>query len=345
MAVRHPVVAWNASTSTTTTWTRHDTHPCPGTDRMNAIGIDIGGTKVAAGVVDANGQVLAQARRRTPSRDPEPLVDVVSEIVRQLLSEHEVGAVGVGAAGFVDADRKTVLFAPNLAWRDTPLRDEIAARVDLPVTVENDANAAAWGEYSFGAGDHHPNLVVLTIGTGIGAGLILDGQLYRGAFGIAGEPGHVRVVPGGRQCGCGNLGCWEQYCSGIALVRAAQEIAAERPEDAKRLIDLADSIETIDGPVITRAAQEGDAAAIDCFQEIGRWLGQGSADLSAILDPGRVVIGGGVSAAGDLLLTPARETYASALTGRGHRPATGIGAATPGARAGLIGAADLARNA
>jgi glucokinase len=310
---------------------------------VNTIGIDIGGTKVAAGVVDDGGKVLARARRRTPSRDPEHLVDVVSEIVRQLLSEHEVAAVGVGAAGFVDAARTTVLFAPNLAWRDTPLRDEIAARIDLPVVVENDANAAAWGEYRFGAGEQHPQVVVLTIGTGIGAGLILNGNLYRGGFGIAGEPGHVRVVPGGRQCGCGNLGCWEQYCSGTALVRAAQEIATERPDDGRRLLEMADGVEGIDGPVVTRAAQEGDPAAVDCFTEVGRWLGQGMADLAAVLDPGRFVIGGGVSDAGELLLGPARDTYAAALTGRGHRPMADIVAARLGAEAGLIGAADLAR--
>ena len=310
-----------------------------------SIGIDIGGTKVAAGVVDETGSLLAQARRRTPSRDPEHLVDVVVEIVRQLLSEHTVEAIGVGAAGFVDASRATVLFAPNLAWRDAKLRDEIAERVQLPVVVENDANCAAWGEYRFGAGEEQSDLVVLTIGTGIGAGLILGGTLYRGAFGIAGEPGHVRVVPGGRLCGCGNHGCWEQYCSGTALVRAAQEIATERPEDGRRLLEMAeDNVENIDGPVVTRAAQEGDPAAMDCFQEVGRWLGQGLADIAAVLDPARFVIGGGVSDAGALLLDPARETYAAALTGRGHRPAADIVAATLGSEAGLIGAADLARS-
>jgi glucokinase len=309
------------------------------------IGIDIGGTKVAAGVVDENGQVLAQARRRTPSRDPEHLVDVVGEIVRQLLTDHTVEAVGVGAAGFVDATRSTVLFSPNLAWRHTPLRDEIAERVQLPVVVENDANAAAWGEYRFGGGDESADVIFLTIGTGIGAGLVFGGQLYRGGFGIAGEPGHVRVVPGGRQCGCGNFGCWEQYCSGQALVRAAREIATERPEDGRRLLEIADdNVEAIDGTVVARAANEGDPAAMDCFQEIGRWLGQGMADLAAILDPARFVIGGGVSDAGELLLGPARESFAAGLTGRGHRPAAAIVAATLGSEAGLIGAADLARN-
>jgi glucokinase len=249
----------------------------------------------------------------------------------------------VGAAGFVDAERSTVLFAPNLAWRDAELREQISSRIELPVCIENDANCAAWGEYRFGAGEQQADVVVLTIGTGIGAGLILDGRLYRGRFGIAGEPGHVRVVPGGRLCGCGNYGCWEQYCSGTALVRAAREVAHERPDDAKRLLELATTIDAIDGPVVTRAAQEGDAAALDCFEEIGRWLGQGIADMAAILDPGRFVVGGGVSDSGDLLLRPARDTFAAALTGRGHRPAADIVRAQLGAEAGLIGAADLAR--
>ncbi|HET7530156.1 MAG TPA: ROK family glucokinase [Mycobacteriales bacterium] len=310
-----------------------------------AIGIDIGGTKVAAGVVDEQGQVLARARRRTPSRDPAHLVDVVGEITRQLLAEHDAVALGVGAAGWVDADRRTVLFAPNLAWRDTPLHDQVAERVDLPVVVENDANAAAWGEYRFGAGEGATDSVVLTIGTGIGGGIVINDCLYRGAFGIAGEPGHMRVVPGGRLCGCGNHGCWEQYCSGTALVRAAREIATQRPHEGQRLRQIAGEVEAIDGPAVMRAAQEGDPAAVDCFQEVGRWLGQGLADLAAVLDPGRFVIGGGVAEAGELLLAPARETFAAVLSGRGHRPAADIVAARLGSEAGLIGAADLARRA
>jgi glucokinase len=309
-----------------------------------AIGIDIGGTKVAAGVVDEDGQVIARARRRTPSRDPEHLVDVVVEIARQLLSEHSAASIGVGAAGWVDVERRTILFAPNLAWRDAPIRDVISSRLELPVVVENDANAAAWGEYRFGAGGNQADLVVLTIGTGIGGGIVIGGSLYRGAFGIAGEPGHMRVVPGGRVCGCGNHGCWEQYCSGTALVRAAQEIATQRPDDGKRLIQVAGSVEAIDGAAVMRAAQEGDPAAVDCFQEIGRWLGQGMADLAAVLDPGRFVVGGGVADAGELLLSPARETFASVLSGRGHRPVADIATASLGSEAGLIGAADLARN-
>jgi glucokinase len=311
-----------------------------------AIGIDIGGTKVAAGVVDEDGHVLAVARRRTPSRDPAHIADVVVEIVGQLRVDHEVCAVGVGAAGFVDSDRATVLFAANLAWRDAPIRADIGDRLDLPVIVENDANAAAWGEYQFGAGAGQPDVMVMTIGTGIGAGIIINGALHRGRFGIAGEPGHMRVVPGGRLCGCGNRGCLEQYCSGTALVRAAREVAQERPTDAARLLDLAHGdIANIDGPVVTKAAQEGDPAAVDCFDEIGRWLGQGLADLSSLLDPGRFVIGGGVAEAGDLLLGAGRETYAAVLVGRGYRPLAEVVSAKLGSQAGLIGAADLARRA
>lgn len=309
-----------------------------------AIGIDIGGTKIAAGVVDVSGTILASVRRPTPSQDPAQVEALVAEAVKELRANHDVAAVGIGAAGWVDASRKTVLFAPNLAWRNTPLYDDLSRLLDIPVVVENDANAAAWGEYRFGAGEQHPDTVVLTIGTGIGAGLIIDGKLRRGRFGIGGEPGHMRVVPGGRQCGCGNLGCFEQYSSGTALVRAAREIARERPADAARLLELAGgNADEINGPIVTRAAQEGDAAAIDCFEEIGRWLGQGIADLAAILDPGRFVIGGGVVAAGELLLRPARDNYAAVLSGRGYRPLADIVAASLGPDAGMIGAADLAR--
>ncbi|HVS69271.1 MAG TPA: ROK family glucokinase [Mycobacteriales bacterium] len=309
-----------------------------------AIGIDIGGTKVAAGVVDEDGQLLATSRRPTPSHDSAQLMQLVADMVIELRTEHDVVAVGVGAAGWVDASRTTVLFAPNLAWRNTPLHADLSRLVDLPVDIENDANAAAWGEHRFGAGEREPDTIVLTIGTGIGGGLIIDGELRRGRFGIAGEPGHYRVVPGGRLCGCGNRGCLEQYCSGTALVRAAREIARERPADAARLIELAGGHpDAIDGPSITQAAQEGDPAAIDCFSEVGRWLGQGMADLTSILDPGRFVIGGGVVAAGDLLLGPARETYAAVVSGHGYRPLADIVPARLGADAGMIGAADLAR--
>jgi glucokinase len=309
-----------------------------------AIGVDVGGTKVAAGVVDDDGHILARLRRPTPSLSPADTAATVAELVAQLRDGHPVAAVGIGAAGFIDAERSTVLFAPNLAWRREPLRDRVAEQVGLPVVVENDANAMAWAEHKFGGGRGEPYLVAVTIGTGIGGGLVLGGRLYRGRWGLGAEVGHMRVVPDGRRCGCGNRGCWEQYCSGRALTREARELAAVSPAATSRLLELAGGdIEKIFGPEITQAAREGDPTAIECFTEIGTWLGQGLADLAAILDPGAFVVGGGVAEAGELLLDPARRRFAAALTGRGHRPMPAVRAARLGNDAGLVGAADLAR--
>jgi glucokinase len=309
------------------------------------IGVDIGGTKVAAGVVDEGGTILARTRRPTPSSSPADVEDVVAACVDELRGEHEVGAVGIGAAGFIDADRARVLMAPNLIWRDEPLRDAVAKRTGLPVVVENDANAAAWAEHRFGAGKGEADLVVVTVGTGIGGGIVLGGQLFRGRYGIAAEFGHQQVEAGGRRCGCGQSGCWEQYCSGRALLREAREIADVRRDYGKRLLELGGGrIEGIEAPEVTQAAREGDAAAIECFEEIGCWLGQGLADLAAVLDPGAFVVGGGVADAGELLLGPARRTFAARLTGTGWRPQAEIRLALLGNDAGLVGAGDLARH-
>jgi len=270
------------------------------------IGVDVGGTTVAAGVVDEQGNVLATAERETPSDDPGRTEDVIVELVGELAGSDEIEAVGVGAAGFVDAQRSTVLFAPNLAWRDEPLRAAIEGRCKLPVVIENDANAAAWAEARFGAGRGEDEVVVLTVGTGIGGGIVLGGRLLRGRFGVAGEIGHINIVPDGRRCGCGLEGCWEQYASGRALVQEAQELAKASPAMARDLLRLAgDEPETITGPMGTQAAQEGDIAALRCFDVVGTWLGRGMAQLAAVLDPGLFVLGGGVSAAGEPLRPPA----------------------------------------
>jgi len=311
-----------------------------------AIGVDVGGTKVAAGVVDPDGRIIAKLKRSTPAASPAQTEQAIAAVVGELLAAHEVAAIGLGAAGFVDAARATMLFAPNLAWRDEPLKQRVEERIGREVVVENDANASAWAEVRFGAARGCHDVMMVAVGTGIGAGIIVNGQLYRGRWGIGGEPGHVRVVPDGRLCGCGNRGCWEQYCSGNALVAEAREFARRTPEGAIRLLQLGGGTpEGISGPEITRAAKEGGPAALRCFQTIGGWLGQGLADLAAILDPACFVIGGGVSEAGELLLDPARATFERALTGRGHRPFADIRAAQLGPDAGLVGAADLARHA
>ncbi len=316
---------------------------------MLTIGVDVGGTKVAAGLVDQDGTILARTRQPTPSASPTDVEDVIASCVDDLRGRTPEGAaveaVGVGAAGFISADRSTVLVAPNLSWRDEPLRQAVSTRVGLPVVVENDANAAAWGEYRYGAGRGEKHLVVVTVGTGIGGGIVLDGVLYRGRYGVGAEFGHMRVSESGRRCGCGQHGCWEQYCSGRALLHEAREIADVQRAYGKRLLELGDGHpEGIEAPEVTQAAREGDPAALDCFEEVGAWLGQGLADLAAILDPGAFVIGGGVADAGELLLAPARRVFAQRLTGTSARPHAEIRLAALGNDAGLVGAADLARH-
>lgn len=309
-----------------------------------AIGVDIGGTKVAAGVVDETGSVLEQVRRPTPGHDVDETEDAITEVVGELASRHEIVAVGIGAAGWIAADHATVLFSPHLAWRNEPLREALSDRIGQPVIVENDANAAAWAEYRFGAAQGERVVACVTLGTGIGGGLVVSGTLFRGAHGVACEWGHKRVVPGGRRCACGNRGCWEMYASGTALARDARELAEVSPVAAHRLLELSGGDPTLlTGQHVTVAAREGDPSAVEIFTTMGNWLGQGIADLVAVLDPAVVVIGGGLCEAGDLLLGPAREAFAGSLTGRGFRPAADIKLAALGPDAGLVGAADLAR--
>ncbi|MEV4412113.1 ROK family glucokinase [Catellatospora sp. NPDC049609] len=309
------------------------------------IGVDIGGTKVLGGVVDPDGTVIATSRRDTPAGDVAATRDVIIDVVKDLSTEHKVDAVGIGAAGWIDATRSTVLFAPNLAWRDEPLREYVAKAVNLPVVVENDANVAAWAEFRYGAAaDAEDSMVMFTVGTGIGGGIVLGGGLVRGAHGIAAEIGHMLAVPDGHVCGCGRHGCIEQYASGNALVRFARAGAQAEPGRAGLLLSKADGkVENITGPIVTAAAQAGDEIAIDAFGQIGYWLGQGLADLVQILDPQVLVVGGGVIDAGDLLMTPARQSYLDSLAQRGRLPVAELRAAKMGNVAGLVGAADLAR--
>ncbi|GMA39814.1 ROK family glucokinase [Mobilicoccus caccae] len=316
-----------------------------------AIGVDIGGTKVAAGTVDASGRILRRARRDTPERSSSPRVveDTIVDAVEELLADaeqqgEEIVALGVGAAGFVGADRATVVFAPHLSWRDEPLRDALRARFRRTITVDNDANAAAWAESRFGAARGETHVAMITLGTGIGGALLFDGVLQRGRHGIAGEFGHMQVVPDGIRCECGNRGCWEQYASGNALVREARGLMSARSPVAEDLLErVGGDPSRLAGPLVTEAAREGDPTARELLAEVGHWLGVGLANLAAAFDPGMFVVGGGVSAAGDLLLEPARLAYRRHLPGRGYRPEAQIVAAALGPDAGLIGAADLAR--
>jgi glucokinase len=309
------------------------------------IGVDIGGTKVLGGVVTLDGEVIATARRETPADDVGKTLQFIVEVVSELTNGHDVAAVGVGAAGWIDESRSRVLFAPNLAWRDEPLRDRVAKQVGVPVVVENDANAAAWAEFRFGsARDVTDSMALLTVGTGIGGGLVLGGELWRGAHGMAAELGHTRIVPEGRLCGCGRKGCLEQYASGSALVAAARAAAQVEPASAQRLLNLAGGqVEAINGPMVTMAAREGDPVARGAFADVGHWLGSALADLVQIFDVEILVVGGGVIDAGELLLAPTRAAFVDQLAARGSLPVAPIVAAQMGNLAGVVGAADLAR--
>ncbi|WP_062073515.1 ROK family glucokinase [Demequina sediminicola] len=315
---------------------------------MYAVGVDIGGTKIAVGVVDDDGRILEQVRRPTQPEAPESIDAAIADAVTELATRYEFEAVGLAAAGFVSSDRERVLFAPNIAWRDYPLAQRVASklyRTDLHIVVENDANAAGWAEFAYGPARDVSSMIMLTIGTGLGGAIITDGQLVRGSAGFAAELGHVRVVPDGHPCGCGHRGCWEQYASGSALVREAKRAASERSVRAADLLRRADGhASAIKGPHVTAAADAGDELGIELLHELGHWIGAGAASMSAVLDPEMYVIGGGVVAAGDLLLKPARESYSAALPALGHRPIADIVPASMGNDAGIVGAAALARD-
>jgi len=331
------------------------------------IGVDVGGTKLAAGLVAADGEVLDRARWGTPG-EPGAILAGIIKAVSEIEGRHAVRGlpVGVGIAGIVDR-RGVARYTPNLPLIDRPVLDELrqglsdggeaaGAWEDRLVTVDNDATVAAWGEYRVGAGaGAASSLLMLTVGTGVGGGLVLDGRLVRGAHGFAAEFGHIIVSEGGPECACGNRGCLEALASGTALGRFGEEaLAAGAVPPGSALYALGASPKAssgapsavtglhITGKSVTVAAQAGDQFAIELLARCGFWLGVGLASLVNALDPEIVVIGGGVSDAGELLLKPARAAMADRLIGAGHRPVPPVASARLGNDAGLIGAALLA---
>ncbi|MFR9753233.1 ROK family glucokinase [Nocardia sp. 004] len=319
--------------------TRQMAHACPLT-----VGIDVGGTNIRASVVDDSGEVLDTVQAPTP-HSARALEDALDFAVRDLRRRHPIGAVGLAVAGFVNGDRSTVRFAPHLPWQDAPVAQRLTDRLELPVILEHDANAAMWAEHRFGAAAGGHNVVLITIGTGIGSALLIEGRLYRGTHGAAPELGHLRVVPEGRACPCGKRGCWERYCSGTALADTAIEMLATAPVRSVLARDVARDPGSLTGRRVAGAAQDGDPLAVRVMADFARWLGLGLAFVSDLFDPDLVVIAGGVSSSAPLFLDEAREEYARTITGAGHRPLARIRTTQLGEAAGMIGAADLAKAA
>lgn len=307
------------------------------------IGVDVGGSKVLAAVVSADGEVLRSVLARTPSRlvDAAVVEDVMTDAVHAVAEAEPIKAVGVAAAGFVDATGERVAFAPHLPWRGEDLRARLAERWSTTVVLDNDANCTAVAEAAHGAAGGQGTGVVVTLGTGIGGAVLVDGRVLRGRNGMAGEFGHMQVAPDGQPCECGGRGCWEQYASGTALVRFARSRIGHDPSVLAEL--CGGDPERLTGPMVTEAAGDGDLVARQAFAAVGEWLGVGLANLVAALDPHRIVIGGGVSAAGDRLLDPARVALERSIVGAGHRVVPPVLAARLGPEAGVVGAAGLAR--
>ncbi|WP_368496355.1 ROK family glucokinase [Herbiconiux sp. A18JL235] len=311
---------------------------------MRAIGIDIGGTKIAGAVVDEFGTIVKHDRHPTSASEPKVIEDTVVEMVEKLSEGEDIVAVGVAAAGFIDASQSIVYYAPNISWRNEPFREKLEARLHKHIVIENDANAAGWAEFRFGAGRLVSDMVTLTIGTGVGGAIVSQDRLFRGGFGAGAELGHMRVVPNGLPCGCGAHGCIEQYGSGRALLRIANELA-----DAGGIGQALASVRVRNGGVLTgldvsELVQIGDPGALSALRTLGTSIGQACASLAAVLDPQLFVIGGGVAQSGDLLLDPIRHAFLDALPARGFHPEPAFAIAELVNDAGVVGAADLARH-
>ncbi len=302
------------------------------------VGIDLGGTKCLA-VALAGNRVVREGRVATPVGE-EAVLDVLAALAVEVAGDRPLAALGVGVPGLVDRDG-VLQFAPNLPGvTGLPVRAELERRLGVPVRVDNDATCAAWAERVMGAATGLDDVVLITLGTGIGGGVITGGRLTRGANGFAGEVGHMVVERDGPLCPCGQQGCWERYASGSGLARLARSAAARGEADA--VLALADGdADAILGEHVAAAAATGDAQARAIVAELGWWVGLGLANLANILDPEAFVIGGGLVEMGDLLLDPVRTAFAALLQGRAWRPAIPVVPAALGPRAGAIGAGCL----
>jgi glucokinase len=307
------------------------------------IGVDLGGTKMLVGVVDAERRVSFESREQSAGQtEKELLTGLERELSEAIATRPEVAAVGLGLPCTIDQRRGVAINAVNLPIRDLPIRDLIEERIGLPVFLDNDASAAALAEHLYGAARGAQNAVMVTVGTGIGGGLILGGRVFRGTNGGGSELGHTVVEFDGHPCqgSCPNRGCLEAVASGTAIAREGR-IAAEREPDSVLGTALAEG-RAIDGVLVTEAAKSGDEAAVAVFNLIGRKLGAGLTSFANIFEPEVIVVGGGVAAgAGELLIGPAREEVVSKALPPMNR--VSVVGAELGGESGMIGAAAMAR--
>ena len=306
------------------------------------VGIDLGGTKVETAVVDDGGRVIASRRHPTdPDSGYKAVIDAIMESVRGFVDAYPVRGVGVGVAGQIDTTNGIVRFAPNLKWYDIPLGPELNKALGLPAIVINDVQAAAWGEFSHGAGRGATDMVALFVGTGIGGGIVEGGRLLKGHAGAAGELGHTTVVAGGRKCHCPNHGCLEAYAGGWAIADRAREAIAEDPSAGRVLLSLAGSAENITAAMVSQAYHDADPLSAQIIQETGRYLAAGIVSIVNGLNPSILILGGGIIE-GTPELTGIIEPLVRASALPVALEQLSISRAALGNNAGVIGAAAIA---
>ena len=306
------------------------------------IGIDIGGTKISAGVVDSSGNLIDSSKCSTPAEGGKELISSVINLIKEFNKKYEIKGIGISIAALISSDYGTIVGAPNIAnLSKLNFANEIKEEFKLPIIIENDANAAMWAEFKFGSAKGLNPVMFFIIGTGVGGGLVIDGKLFKGANGIGAEFGHMCVVPNGLLCGCGSKGCIEQYASGGALIRYANEALLANPDKSEEVLSFGEG--KLSGTALTKAAKAGNELALAAFSKQADWLGLACASYSLIIDPQAIIIGGGVVDAGELFLAPVRAAMRKYMPfAESHVPPKII-AAKFGNDAGLIGAADLVR--
>ena len=312
------------------------------------LGIDVGGTKIAAGVTDPQGRILAKAESATLAGRPFPeVVRDMAACARRAMEmaecpEEALHAIGIGIPGIAENETGTVIFCTNLGWHDEPLRRELSQYINKPIYIDNDATVAGFAESVAGVSRGAKSSVFLTLGTGVGGGIVIDGKPWTGAHGVASELGHVTLVVDGIPCTCGKAGCLERYCSATALIRRGQEAAEKHPEGAIARAALGDPAR-ITGKLVIDCAREGDPQALHIFHEYTRYLAIGINNVISFLDPEIVVLGGGISHAGDFLLDAVRSRIPDFLMFK-TMPYPKVELAVLGNQAGIIGAAMVAKS-